>query len=84
LSDNLSLVSAVVKGWARDYPLLAFCRTLAGVSLAANIRFSTRWLASEINVLTKADGASRHFQPAAQLDDARYRDGRWWSPAAES
>ena len=46
LSDNMSLVCAVGKGRAHDYKLLTVCRTLAGVSLSANIRFFTRWLLS--------------------------------------
>ena len=63
LSDNLSLVCALMKGRAQDWKLLSICRQVAAVSLSCDLRLSVRWVASELN---PADEPSRRFEPRSK------------------
>eukprot|EP00974_Lingulodinium_polyedra_P056944 5477658-Lingulodinium_polyedra.AAC.1 len=52
----MGLILAVSKGRARDYRFLMVVRRVQMIALAARIRISCRWIASECN---PSDGPSR-------------------------
>ena len=62
LNDNLAVVLAFSRRRAKHFPLLIQIRRMAAIALAKNLRFSYRWIPSELNV---ADFDSRHFEDSA-------------------
>ena len=58
LGDNMSVVLSFSRCRAKSFPLLVQIRRLAALSFACNIKFSCRWLPSELN---NSDAGSRRY-----------------------
>jgi hypothetical protein len=66
LCDNLAVVLAMSRRRSKDFHLLRYTRQLAAISLASQITFHIRWIASETN---PADLPSRHFSLSSPSSD---------------